>query len=810
MKKNMKIFKKTIKTFSILFLTVISSLFFVSRTKAVSSAPVSSKTIKYFSDYNNIYVNNSKNQENNLPRFYNLFEANKKDYPYYMILYYENKFHLYVFDKIPNYYLYYYIATDNSPRQMFYNQYDAAPTFKYRDVTTGNTLSDEKTMSWNTIYSTDSYASVVVFDSNFPIQIIGGYNTCGGCSGRKGIDLQIDNLYYTYGDIIPTYSDIYPEIKKKYYNPISIDMSIKKNTVNANNKEYVLSEDLTITYNVDDYTKYIYQFKKLNDEDWTNVGLVNSNSITLNITKNDTIYARILDRTDEHNVVTVTTMTITNINYDEYIKDNINISFGIKNNYANGTENIISKDLTIKYNVDDYKKYIYLYKKESDSNWSTHTFISNNTSLTLNVTYNTTYIARILDKKTNDVLSTSTFTITGISDFNTLKLVKTFNSGTNGDDLYSLNITNSSNHDIPFKIQFGSNDFSSKYVPRISGIKGYIYNPTTQQKKDGDLVNIKDFKCYKEIEGDTEVWCTGVLSKPQGSSAYYQIIFENTDNYYLYYYDSFSNSDRSLDITTNLFKDYNKYRFNSNSNKAYIYLKNKGQANTKGSVIIPYYYLNNDDLSVKLLKYNRNNNTYGDEYSSYFIGDNYYKEIPFTVDENTVPVLTNKKNQRCESYIFDGNNNSISDITRKGVLTYIGTAVTLSPFVTPFIYDKVLTTTECYQEEPVYFYVHKDFKVSFNTIDEDKNSTSDVVISDDNGNIFFDIDKDSDNTDVYKEENKNFFDMVKESFNYFTSPLSEFLNMFTHFWNGLNIIIKYFIVFIFVFILALFILRFIL
>ena len=464
--------------------------------------------------------------------------------------------------------------------------------------------------------------------------------------------------------------------------------------------------------------------------------------------------------------------------------------------------------MTIKYNVDDYSKYIYLYKKESESNWSTYNFTSNNTSLTLNVTYNTSYIARILDKKTNDVLATSTYTITGISDFNTLKLVKTFNSGTNGNDLYSLNITNTSNHDIPFKIQFGSNDFSSKYVPRISGIKGYIYNPTTQQKKDSDLVSIKDFKCYKEIEGDTEVWCTGVLSKPQGSSAYYQIIFENTDNYYLYYYDSFSNSDRSLDITTNLFKDYNKYRFNSNSNKAYIYLKNKGQANMKGSVIIPYYYLNNDDLSVKLLKYNRINNTYGDEYSSYFIGDNYYKEIPFTVDENTVPVLTNKKNQHCETYYYgEGTGNT----DEGGYYTWIGDTKTFVPFSwgNSNLYN-IYEGLTCYQEEPVYFYVHKDFKVSFNTIDEDKNSTSDVVISDDNGNIFFDIDKDSDNTDVYKEENKNFFDMVKESFNYFTSPLSEFLNMFTHFWNGLNIIIKYFIVFIFVFILALFILRFIL
>lgn len=432
----------------LIVLTIFCScLLFTNKTKAVSSAPVSSRTIKYFSDNNNVYVNNSKNQENNLPRFYNLFEANKKEYPYYMILYYENKFHLYVFDKIPNYYLYYYIATDNSPRQMFYNQYDAPPTFKYRDVTTGNTLSDEKTMSWSTIYSTSSYASVVVFDSNFPIQIIGGYNTCGGCSGRKGIDLQIDNLYYTYGDIIPTYSEIYPEIKKKYYNPISIDMSIKKNTVNANNKEYVLSEDLTITYNVDDYTKYIYQFKKLNDEDWTNVGLVNSNSITINITKNDTIYARILDRNNNYSVVESATMTITDINYQEYLDENLKITFISKNNLIDNK--IASVNLNIDYGVIDNNKYIYLYKKNEDSNWTTVNLTSKS-SMDILVNDNTAIIARIIDKNTYKVVKQNTMNITNI-DYN---LSIKFNAETLKDDfgnVYQTNVNivfNSLNRDL--------------------------------------------------------------------------------------------------------------------------------------------------------------------------------------------------------------------------------------------------------------------------------------------------------------------------------------------------------------------------
>lgn len=429
-------------------LTIFCSCFlFTNKTKAISNAPVSPKYMEYFTDYFKIYINNTSNQDTYLPKYYNLFEANKKEYPYYMILYYESKFHLYVFDSIPNYYLYYYTATDGTPRQMFYNQYDVPPTFKYRDVTTGTALSDEKTMSWNTIYSTGNYAYVVVFDSNFPIQLIGGYNTCGGCSARKGIDLKIDDLYYTYGDIIPTYSEIYPEIKKKYYSPISIDMSIKKNTINANNKDYVLSEDLTITYNVDDYTNYIYQYKKSDDEDWTNVGLVSSNSITINITENDTIYARILDRNNDYSVVESATMTITDINYQEYLDENLKITFKNKNNLIDNK--VASVNLNIDYGVIDNNKYIYLYKKNEDSNWTTVNLI-NNSSIDILVNENTAIIARILDKKTYKLVKQSTMNITNI-DYNfSIK----FNAETLKDDfgnVYQTNVDivfNSLNRDL--------------------------------------------------------------------------------------------------------------------------------------------------------------------------------------------------------------------------------------------------------------------------------------------------------------------------------------------------------------------------
>ena len=191
----------------------------------------------------------------------------------------------------------------------------------------------------------------------------------------------------------------------------SINMSVKKNTISANNKEYVLSEDLTITYNVDDYTKYIYQYKKSDDEDWTNVGIVSNNSITLNLTKNDTIYARILDRNNNYSVVESATMTITDINYQEYLDENLKITFKSKNNLIDNK--VASVNLNIDYGIIDNNKYIYLYKKNEDSNWTTVNLTSKS-SIDILVNDNTAIIARILDKNTYKVVKQNTMNITNI------------------------------------------------------------------------------------------------------------------------------------------------------------------------------------------------------------------------------------------------------------------------------------------------------------------------------------------------------------------------------------------------------------
>ena len=803
----------------ILFLTICSLFIFSSSVKAVSNAPVSPDYLDYF----NVNFKNDLNSNHSkyFHKFYNLFEANKNEYPYYMIIYEGNnptsKFSMYVFDKIPNYFLYYYGATSGGIRQMFYHPYDEAPNFTYRRVDVLDTLSSSSSnFSWITIYSSYIWASIVVFDSNFPIQLISSYNSCGGCSGRTGVDLKIDNLYYTYGDIIPTYSEYDPTIKKMYYSvDPEIDFTYTNNTTTINEIDYITSKDVTFSVKNFDSEKHLLQYQfvekdKNLTENWiTHAFANNNNTLKLNYKKNGSLYVRILDITNNYEFLTANTFTFDDI---EVVNLPVSIDFNFKNNsiVVNNENRVISKDLTISLNNYDRDKHIFQYQivKEGSSlteNWITHTFY-NNHILVLNIKENCEIYTRVLDKD-NNIISNNTFLINDI--YNTLKLNKIYNSGeVYGNDLYSLNITNfntnSLNYDIPFRIQFGSNDFSDNY-PLISSFRGYYYNTTTQEKVLDNNVYIKNFVCNKTTASETI--CEGILTKNSNKPTYYEIIFANTDNYYLYYYDYLDNSYRNVDITTNLFKDYNKYYFNNNSNQAYISLNNINQTNKKGSLIIPYYFINNDYLNVKLRKFNLKDNSFGSEYSPYFLNDKYYKRFDFEINDNYIPVLTNKKGTYCNTYyvnsedIFDiasGYNGYFLNFNNDKLYT-IFNSIELLNFS---LYSK---DTICYKEELVYFYLHKDFKITFNEID----SSNNIAITDNNGNIIIDIDS-SVNSEVLYDNDKSFFDSVKESFEYFSTPFREIFNMISYFWNLLAMPFKFLFIFVFIIVLALFIFKFIL
>ncbi len=356
------------KKFLILFLLISSFFIFSKGVSAIANAPVSPDYLNYF----NINFTNDLNSNHSkyFQKFYNLFEANKNEYPYYMIIYqgnnYNAKFRMFVFDKIPNYYLYYYTATSGGARQMFYNPYDQAPDFKYRDVTTGSTLSSpHSNFSWNTIYSDYSWASIVIFDSNFPIQLISSYNSCGGCSGRRGIDLKIDDLYYTYGDIIPTYSEYDPTIKKMYYSvDPKVNYKLNENTTIIDDVTYTTSNDVTITVDNFNSTKHLYQYQFVKkdgeiSDNWITHDLTSNNSFTLNFKENGTIVSRILDKTNNKQILS-NTYTFDNITLSKdtididttnlsYIKIKFDVTDDIPNNYQHTILQNLSKPLKEAY-----------------------------------------------------------------------------------------------------------------------------------------------------------------------------------------------------------------------------------------------------------------------------------------------------------------------------------------------------------------------------------------------------------------------------------------------------------------------------
>ena len=75
---------------------------------------------------------------------------------------------------------------------------------------------------------------------------------------------------------------------------------------------------LTIDFGLIDNSKYVYQYKKLNDDYWTTLNLFNNNT-DIEITQNDSYIARVIEL-DSGEVVTSASITITNIYEGSYLE----------------------------------------------------------------------------------------------------------------------------------------------------------------------------------------------------------------------------------------------------------------------------------------------------------------------------------------------------------------------------------------------------------------------------------------------------------------------------------------------------------
>ena len=90
-----------------------------------------------------------------------------------------------------------------------------------------------------------------------------------------------------------------------------------------NGKNYITCVTLTIDFGLIDNDKYVYQYKKSKDNVWTTLNLFN-NYTDIEITENDTIYARVLDY-NTGDIITSATMTITKIDKENNLENIENI-----------------------------------------------------------------------------------------------------------------------------------------------------------------------------------------------------------------------------------------------------------------------------------------------------------------------------------------------------------------------------------------------------------------------------------------------------------------------------------------------------
>ena len=459
-----------------------------------------------------------------------------------------------------------------------------------------------------------------------------------------------------------------------------------------------------------------------------------------------------------HNIIFSTTDDIYSYTSDSSLSHYDESFVNFKDIVITINDLFLSSDYKVTYNYVDSLGFTYS-GIISSNNYHFHAI--NNGTLSVN----------ILDSNNNIVDSLSK----SYSDIQSLSVRGSYDSNGNGSNLYSLNVNyhfsnyNRSNF-IPFRLQFFSNDFSDDFVPRLLGYESYYYTNNNSKHLAKSLVSIHDFKC---ITISNNKYCTGyILTDPLITNFEVDFIFNHVENYSLYYYDKFFNdfSDRTISVLSNDLIGYTKYRFPDNSDKAYIYKKHSDQNILTGNVVFPWYYVINDSIDIKSLYYDSR------EYLSYdsYI-NSYYKKFSFDLSNHNVLVVTLNRPNVCSI-------KNSSDF--------------------PLFQD-----VDC-NYDGAYIFVSNDFIVSFNSFPDSLIGSNSHILVDDDGNIVDTISDDFNNDNFYI--NSSFSDSFLESISFFSAPISYIISTFTTIWNGLPDILRYFFVSIFVFLLGVFILKFIL
>ena len=254
--------------------------------------------------------------------------------------------------------------------------------------------------------------------------------------------------------------------------------------------------------------------------------------------------------------------------------------------------------------------------------------------------------------------------------YDNLTLKKTFNSGTNAGAMGKIVWDINAYGDIaamdgllPFKIQFGSNDFTIKNMPKFSSYK--IYGSNNFESGWDDITNderfyFDEFNFEKHtLEGSlTETIMTSTLNIPSDMCVYENIkvefYFDNTSNFYLYTFDDMTtNFNEGWSDVEYYFNDYIYYEFPKNTR--YAFISSKTIDNIKGQIYFPYNFFDNTNslLGAYIYDYLNNNFLYSIDNIPFEENDYYhYFDFDYILSQGQIMFLERKTNTEEVPYFY--------------------------------------------------------------------------------------------------------------------------------------------------------------
>lgn len=222
-------------------------------------------------------------------------------------------------------------------------------------------------------------------------------------TNSTAFDIKIGDTIFHQDSFFPSYSDIRNSVVLP---EISTNVLYNTNSSNQN-----ISATITVDWTVKDVNSYVYKYKNINSSDWSYISSEQQID-TINISKNGTFIFEVDDLNS--NVIDTSSITVSSINEEApYIIFEDLTNNQCLTNYNNVSYQTCSIVKLYANNFNEFKYKLY-YSLDNGENWTEKSI---NTSLDsyIYVYENSTILAKIIDLDNNNIIDTSSYTISNIS-----------------------------------------------------------------------------------------------------------------------------------------------------------------------------------------------------------------------------------------------------------------------------------------------------------------------------------------------------------------------------------------------------------